>query len=372
MNIIHKHVAREVMVPFFLTFLVITFLVVVGNLLKEIGDRFMSNGLGLLDVAILISYALPSLMIYTIPIALLFATLIAFAQLSNDCEIIAMKSAGIPIMKVFVPAVAVGMFATLLLLILGAEVSPRAKRGMKVFIIEKIMEKPTLVLNEQAWTQEVNNMRIFVGDIDHKRMRLKDVDIVINPDNGPRRNIVAKAGRVFLSEKKDKVFLELEEGAIHEFDMAEPDTYSTTTFGRFTIPVEVEALNRNIRRYQALEDLSPKEMTLSQLIRQAGDPAIERQERRNLLRHVGERTAMAFMPLVFVLVSAPLGIIPHKARRMYGLAVCAGLLLAYYSLLMLGEALAKKGVVNPLLGMWIPNLFLGIAGIICMARAERK
>jgi lipopolysaccharide export system permease protein len=372
MSILQKHVTKEILVPFTLAFLVITFLVVVGNLLKEIAGRFMNNGLTFQDMAMVILYALPTLVVYTIPIALLFATLIAFAQLSQDCEIIAMKSAGIPLRKAFMPAIAIGLATAALLLFLGAEVSPRTTRKMKSFIIGKILEKPTLVLSEQSWTPEMNNMRIFVGKIDEKRMRLEDVDIVISSEEGPRRNIVAKSGRIYVSDDKGRVFLELMKGAVHEYDLMKPDTYSTTTFGALTIPVDIDSLNKYIEKYDSLNTLRAKEMTFLQMAERFADPLLDQKERLSLLRRIGERTALAFMPLAFVLISAPLGIIPHKARRMYGSALCGGLLLAYYALMALGEALAKKGMVNPMLAMWLPNLFLGTTGLICMARAEKK
>jgi lipopolysaccharide export system permease protein len=363
MSILQRHVAKEILFPFALAFSVITFLVVVGNLLTEISRRFANSGLPLSDLALLILYALPTLLVYTVPIALLFGTLLAFAQLSQDCEIIALKSAGIPIRKVFVPAVIIGVVTALVLLIMGTEVAPRSKRKMKSFIVEKVLEKPTLVLNEQAWTQEMNDMRIFVGSIDDKHMRLRDVDIIINSKNSPKRNVVAKYGRIYVNESKDKVFLDLQDGAIHEYDMTKPDEYSTTTFGGLTIPVDIKAVNKYIKKY---------EMTLPQMLRKLADPSVNQKDRQDLLRQFGERTAMAFMPLAFVLISAPLGIIPHKARRMYGFALCGGLLLAYYALLMFGESLAKQGIVNPVLAMWIPNLFLGTAGVFCMLRAEKK
>lgn len=371
MSILQRHVAKQILAPFALAFLVITFLVVVGNLLREIADRFTSNGLMLGDMGLLVLYALPSLVTYTIPIALLFATLIAFAQLSQDCEIMAMKSAGIPIRKIFLPAVVIGLVAALLLLYLKAEVTPRLKRKIKSFIVEKVLENPTLVLSEQAWTREFNHMRIFVGRIDEKRMRLEDVDIVINREDGPKRNIVAKSGRIYVGDSREKVFLELEDGAIHEYDMEKPDTYSTTTFGRLTIPVDIYAINQYIRRYDSLDEIRKNEMTFRQIARaflESEDPG----ERWGLLRQIGERTALAFMPLAFVLISAPLGIIPHKARRMYGFAICGGLLLAYYALLVLGETVAKRGMMNPVLAMWIPNLSVGATGIFFMIRAERR
>jgi LPS export ABC transporter permease LptF len=372
MKILHKHVAKEIFVPFIIAFLVLTFLMLVGSLLHELADRFSSKGLALREMAMMVVYVLPPLVTYTMPVALLFATLIAFIQLSQDCEIIAIKSAGIPIRKAFAPAIFLGIIITMFLLALRAEVSPWAKREMKRFLVGTVLEKPTLVLNEQTWTRTVNNMRIFVGHIDDRRMLLKDIHILVRNANEPRRTMVAKAGRIYIGDDRKKIFLELDDGCIHEYDMEHPDRYSTTTFGRLTVPVSIEAINRYLKRYRSLDDLRNKEMSAEQIAQRLSDPSTGAEERRSLLGHIGERTALAFMPLAFALIGAPLGIIPHKARRFYGLALCMGLLLVYYALLALGGTLSEKNLLNPLFAMWMPNLFLGATGIFFMVRAERR
>jgi lipopolysaccharide export system permease protein len=131
-------------------------------------------------------------------------------------------------------------------------------------------------------------------------------------------------------------------------------------------------VDKYIEKFDSLGNVRKKEMTFQQIIERILDPSLGEAQRQNLIRYLSEQTALAFMPLVFALISAPLGIIPHKARRMYGFAVCGGLLLAYYSLLILGETLAKKGVLNPPLAMWIPNFFLGAIGFFYMIQAEKK
>jgi lipopolysaccharide export system permease protein len=372
MSILRKHVAKEVLVPSFITFVVMTFLMLMGEVLHELADRFLSKGLALADIGMMMLYVLPPLATYTIPIALLFGTLVAFIQLSQDCEIIAMKSAGIPIRKAFAPAVFIGLMAAMLLLALRAEVSPWAHRRLKAFIIELVLKKPTLVLNEQSWTDKVSDMRIFVGDIDDKQMLLKDINIVISDKNKPYRTIVSQSGKIYVSEDRTKILLELKDGSVHEYNKKDPRRYSTTTFSSLTIPASIGAINRYVKRYHALDYLDKKEMSYGQLREKLSDPSISHKEKVSLLKHLGERTALAFMPLTFVLIGAPLGIIPYKARRSYGLAVCAGLLIVYYALLVAGEALAKKGLVNPLLAMWIPNVFLGATGAAFMIRAERQ
>ena len=209
MKILQRHVAREILVPFALAFVVMTLLTLVGDMLQELAQRFTNRGLELGDLVKMILYVLPTLMIYTIPVALLFATLAAFAQLSQDCEVIAMKAAGIPIRKIFAPAILIGVAASTLLLALCVEVSPWARRELKVFVINTVLAKPTLMLREQAWTPEVDSMRIFVGEINDSDMTLKDVNVVVSKEDEPSRTIVAESGEISVDSETKKIFLEL-------------------------------------------------------------------------------------------------------------------------------------------------------------------
>lgn len=358
------------MAPFGIAFLVITFLMFVGELFHQLSDRFMGKGLALGDLALLAGYVLPSLVIYTIPISLLLATLLAFIQLSQDSEITALKAAGVPTRKAFAPAIVIGAVATMVLLALWAEVAPWSRRQISDFIIRTILEKPTLVLTEQTWTHEVDNMRIFVGRIDDEQMLLEDIKVQINKEGSPHRTVVAKAGKIRIEPKKQQIYLQLLDGAMHEYDLKKPDEYSTTAFKSLMLPVTIASLDHYVKRYHTLTSVRTKEMSLLEITRKFLDPSLASRERNEMLEQIGERTALAFMPLVFVLIGAPLGIIPHKARRFYGPIACLGLLFAYYSLLVAGETLSEKELVNPVLAMWIPNLFLGVSGVGFMIRAE--
>ncbi len=375
MKILQRHVAREILVPFALAFVVMTLLTLVGDMLQELAQRFTNRGLELGDLVKMILYVIPTLMIYTIPVALLFATLAAFAQLSQDCEVIAMKAAGIPIRKIFAPAILIGVAASTLLLALCVEVSPWARRELKIFVINTVLAKPTLMLREQAWTPEVDSMRIFVGEINDSDMTLKDVNVVVSKEDEPSRTIVAESGEISVDSETKKIFLELNQGSIHEYDSERPDEYSTVMFSSLVIPVSIGSIDRYIRyseTYENIDGIRKKELSLRELTSKISNPATKTQERRVLIGQIGKRTALAFMPLTFVLIGAPLGIIPYKTRRFYGLAVCMLLLAAYYALLMLGEGLSDKGLINPLLAMWIPNLLLGAAGVAFIIRAERQ
>ncbi len=374
MKILHKYVMREILAPFALALVVMSFLALVGDLLQELAERFTNKGLELSDLGMIILYVFPVMATYTVPIALLFATLAAYIQLSQDCEVIAMKAAGMPIRTIFAPAILIGVAATVALLPISVEVSPWARRELKLFIINTVLEKPTLMLREQAWTPEINNMRIFVGEINEEDMTLKDVTVIVNEEDKPKKTIVAEAGKIEVDHEAEKIFLELNDGSIHEFDPNSPDEYSTITFGSLKIPVNIGSIERYIeysKKYTELGTIRKKEMSLGHLMRRISSLAADSKERRDLIAQIGKRTALAFMPLAFVLIGAPLGIIPYRSRRFYGLAACGLLLLTYYALLMMSESLSKKDLVHPLLAMWIPNILIGVAGVVFILRAER-
>ncbi len=374
MKILHKYVRREILAPFAIVLVVMSFLALVGDLLQELAERFTNKGLDLGDIGTIILYVFPVMAIYTVPIALLFATLAAYIQLSQDCEVIAMKSAGIPIRTIFAPAILIGAAATAVLLPLSVEVSPWARRELKLFIINTVLEKPTLMLTEQAWTPEINNMRIFVGEINEEDMTLKDLTVMVNEEDKPKRTIVAEAGKIEVDHEAEKIFLDLYTGSIHEFDPESPDEHSTITFGSLKIPVNIGSIERYIeysRKYAELGTIRKKEMSLGHLVRRISTLSADSKERRDLIAQIGKRTAVAFMPLALVLIGAPLGIIPYRSRRFYGLAACGALLLTYYALLMMSESLSKKDLVHPLLAMWIPNILIGLAGVAFIIRAER-
>ena len=83
---------------------------------------------------------------------------------------------------------------------------------------------------------------------------------------------------------------------------------------------------------------------------------------------IHKKFSLAVACLLFVLVGSPLGIMIKKG----GISIAAGLSIAfflvYYILLIWGEQMADRSLMNPALGMWIPNIFLAISGWIIIKK----
>jgi lipopolysaccharide export system permease protein len=76
------------------------------------------------------------------------------------------------------------------------------------------------------------------------------------------------------------------------------------------------------------------------------------------------RFALPFANVVFGLLAIPLSTRSFWSLRSHGFTASLGVILCYYFLLTVGEALGKKGGLPPALALWLPNLVLGSTGLI--------
>ena len=87
---------------------------------------------------------------------------------------------------------------------------------------------------------------------------------------------------------------------------------------------------------------------------------------------IHKKFTLAIACILFTLVGAPLGMLVRNG----GLTIASGLSIAffliYYILLIWGEQLADRNLINPGLGSWLPNIVLFISGMIFLKQSNKK
>ena len=76
-----------------------------------------------------------------------------------------------------------------------------------------------------------------------------------------------------------------------------------------------------------------------------------------------KKFSIPFACILFVLLGAPLGILANKGGFAVSTSISFGFFLMYYILLIIGEELADRNILSPLVGMWTPNVVLMIVSI---------
>ena len=367
---IERYILRELAIPFVLTFAVACFLFLSGEFLREVINKWLNRGMSPVLALQAMWFLLPPLLIFTLPMALLLSVLVTFGRLSEDHEIVAMQAAGVPWHRLFGPVLVIGLAASLFNFWLASDIIPRTRLESRNFIVKTMLANPTLLLEAQVWLPEVWNMNVWIGEIDDETGILRDLRIYRDDDAGRTQSITAARGQIHIMPSGTDVVLELHDGTMHRADPNDPEVYDLLKFKTIRIPFPVSSLIRWAERRST--NLKNSEKTLRHVLRDLEDARKAGRPTRRLWREVGERTAMPFACLTFVLVGVPLGIRPHKSIRGYGAIVCVVLVLVFYLLYSVGQVLARQDVLHPLLSLWLPNAFLGGAGFVATVRLWRR
>ena len=92
---------------------------------------------------------MPEFIGLALPMAMILATLMVYSQMSSHSEIVALRSCGINVYRMVIPAVILSLMVTTLSFALNEVIVPSANYQSSL-ILEKTLEQEKLI-NETAW-----------------------------------------------------------------------------------------------------------------------------------------------------------------------------------------------------------------------------
>lgn len=154
MSILQRYVLREISWPIVASLFFFTFLMMVSQLFKltdlllktNVSGNILTELLGLITLY---------MVAYTLPMAMLLGSLIAFGRLAQDREILAVRAAGLSLWAVYRPVIYIAMVVAVLLTCMNAIVVPIIWQRYRSMLFEIKFEA---IVNIQPKT--------FVGDLD--------------------------------------------------------------------------------------------------------------------------------------------------------------------------------------------------------------
>ena len=202
MKSIHKLVLKSYLGPMILTFFIVMFVLMMNFVWRYI-DELVGKGLSAGIIIELMSYAMANMIPMGLPLSMLLAAIMTMGSLGENYELLAMKSAGMSLVRITKPLIILVGFIAVGSFFIGNDLVPYANRKMYSIIYDIRQQKQTLEFQDGLFFNGIDNMSIRVGHQDPETHLLRDVLIYDNRQaNGNMNTIVADSGYIRLSDDK--------------------------------------------------------------------------------------------------------------------------------------------------------------------------
>lgn len=361
MRLLDKYIAKETAWP--ILFGVCSFTsIFVGSELVNLANLAVRVGASINKIGLIFLYKMPQILVWTFPMAVLLATLLSLSRLSSTSEIVAMRAGGLSFYRIISPVMVIAMLATGVSFLLSEAIVPIANERTALLMMDIRGESlPTITRNVILKRHERGIMTwfLYAARFDSKTQVMHDVTMVTLQDGQPRETTYAE--RIVW----DETGWFMENGVTNRFGI--DGEVTTITFSGGRQPVDIGQKPRDIVRAQK----DPEEMNIRELTRHISILKSQGRDVRELQVQWHTKWAMPFASLVFALVGAPLGIQPHRSATSTGFGLSIVVIFVYYVIMTAGSALAEGGYLSPFLGAWIPNIVLGVFGLVLVLRSAR-
>jgi len=350
------YIVREFMGPF--AFCVIGFtIILISGLLFELTDLIFVKSVPVETVGRMLLYKLPDMVVLTLPIAVLFATLVSLGRLVQDSEMKVLRVSGLSFPRLILPVVILGFVVSGVTYWASEEVVPEAHHKYENTLRRIIFSEGIPLIEDNVFFYGGENRYFYISEVDNERRELYNI-LVYELGNGPfPRLITAKRGSFV-----DNIWV-LNDGIVQELD-DEGFVSHETRFGQMEIVTDQKA-----------DVFLGNQRTTTEMNRKELKQHIERFQRSGLkvLSFVVDyhmKLALPMSSFIFALFAAPLTLY-SRAGRSFGVAVSLVVILLYYVGMSVARSLGVNGVLPPIVAAWLINGLFALVGVVLIFLADR-
>jgi len=381
---LHWYLTRQVIASLLMTVVVFTFVLLLGNILKEIltllVNRQASAGIVIEAVGLLV----PFVWVFALPMGMLTATLLVFGRFSADQELTAVRASGISLLSLITPILFLSLLLCVISAVVNLDIAPRCRVAYKNLLFSVQVELMNAQLPEGRFITDFPGFMFYVGRNRHLNLQ----DVIVFKDEGPNVSTTMRAPRGLLHvdntnrevvvELFDVKSITISKGSSRASEATQtfitlkpqgkaPKKPGITDMTFTQLRDELHDLEERLQFTAPVQGLSPEELRNQQRQQAKQSSDLTSPIRVQIHRQV----AFSFACFGFTLIGIPLGIRVHRRETNVSFAIALVLVLIYYSFIVLGQSLATKPEWAPHLIVWLPNFIFQAVGAVLLWRANR-
>lgn len=360
-----RYIAKEIITQFITAFVVINTVVFISQLLR-LSEMLFRLGLSVENILLPVLFEVVSTAAVTIPIALLFATMLTIERLNRSGELAALLAAGYSLLKVLQVVLAVAFFFYGLTLIAALYLDPWGRQELLRFSQRKAYEK-------------VENIRqhlragVFLRDIPGYVLHVREVDaraghyhhVMLAPRTEQRADFVMTARTAQLEGTVEKGDLQLvfRDGSVYAAN-------SVLHFKRWSLDLVRVVHQHLLGRSSNFDARRLYPAALWQHLQTSDADGVSPPVSTQLLFQ--RRVGRPLLTLAFAVLGMLFGIRHLRRGRSLALLYTVLTVIVCFSIGSACEFFATRKLISPPTAIWLPSsLFVGIALLLAIHKHRR-
>lgn len=202
--------------PFIVTFFV-TLFVLVMQFFWLYMDELLGKGLGAWMIIQLLFYMSTTLVPLALPLGIVLASIMTFGSLGENFELVAIKSAGISLLRFMRPLFVFILFIGGLAFVFSNNVIPYANLRALSLLYDLRNSKPAFNIRAGQFNKDIENFSIRVGEKDEDGRTIRNVLIYDHTTGlGNDKVTIAKQGEMLSTPDKQYMIFRLKDGWRYE------------------------------------------------------------------------------------------------------------------------------------------------------------
>lgn len=301
---------------------------------------------------------LPMLM----PMSLLFAILLTYNRFSLDSEIIALKSSGVNMTSIILPAIVFSLVVTVISSQTSYYLAPWGNRQFEVLINRLGNTKAAASIKEGTFSEGFFDLVVYANKVNSETGLLSNIFIYDEKNPSTPITIVAIEGQIIpdSTHPGHSVLLRLFKGQIHRKGEAQ---HTVINFDSYDVmlsdPIKIQ------ERQKSSSSLNFNEL---QVLR--NNPTLPTEQRHEFNIEFHKRSALSFACVVFCMIGLAFGIVTNRrSGKSSGFVISVGFIIVYWVVYLSFESMVRNNHLTPWLGIWLPNVILLSFGVYKLKKA---
>jgi lipopolysaccharide export system permease protein len=365
-----RYIGRQVLYGTFFTVVVLSLVLVLGNLFKEIRPLLVAQRAPLSLVFRFVLTIIPFSLMFTIPWGFLAAVLLVFGRLSGDNELHAFQMAGRSLARLAMPVFVLGALFSGLCWWLNVNVVPQARASLEDMLYEAVKRDPRALLDPGVVQSHFRNQMVFIerkeGDCLHGFHLYQSGGKTNRSEDGSPSTPPAyvHAGKVSLvvDQERQNLRLTLEDAYL--------ETWKKDGTPEIALSTQAEPwlFDFSKTRFRKPRAAAMSNNEIVEFLDSERSRKLNAQQRVQFRSEITRRNAFSVACFALAFIGIPLGIGARRKDTSSGLALSLAIAGGYFLFTMLaGEwKNANQAAVDAML--WAPNVVCIALGLLLFRR----